>query len=318
MKLLKRILKWSAAVILLVLIGWLFIAYWTSTNDCARNAAAPTSPMKAILNCEYGVENLQLRDIEKPTPADNEVLVRVRAASVNPVDGHTIRGGWLMRPMSGMRKPKNTRFGTDFAGVVEAVGKNVSDFQIRRRSLRRKKRGRGGLRLRQGRACDCFQTEQRHIRTSGFGRRCRADGIARSARQRAHSVRTKGLDQRRIRRSWHFRGSNRESVRRRRHGCLQHAKYRSCEINRRRSRDRLHQRRFYQDRSALRHDLRFGRQPFILGASADLNTQRHLCPRRNWRSRSSSGNVRPNRPEFLGRFPVKLFQSEVSSFTSRS
>jgi NADPH:quinone reductase-like Zn-dependent oxidoreductase len=129
MKLLKRILKWSAAVILLVLIGWLFIAYWTSANDCARNAAAPTSPMKAILNCEYGVENLQLRDIEKPTPADNEVLVRVRAASVNPVDGHTIRGGWLMRPMSGMRKPKNTRFGTDFAGVVEAVGKNVSDFK---------------------------------------------------------------------------------------------------------------------------------------------------------------------------------------------
>src|SRR6266550_804635 len=129
MKLLKRILKWSAAVILLVVIGWLFIVYWLSTNDCARNAAAPTSPMKAILNCEYGVENLQLRDIEKPTPSENEVLVRVRAASVNPVDGHTIRGGWLMRPMSGMRKPKNTRFGTDFAGVVEAVGKNVSDFK---------------------------------------------------------------------------------------------------------------------------------------------------------------------------------------------
>lgn len=85
--------------------------------------------MKAILNCEYGVENLQLRDIEKPTPADNEILVRVRAASVNPVDGHTLRGGWLMRPMSGMRKPKNIRFGTDYAGVVEAVGKNVTDFK---------------------------------------------------------------------------------------------------------------------------------------------------------------------------------------------
>src|SRR6266550_2750654 len=129
MKLLKRILKWSAAVILLVVIGWLFIVYWLSTNDCDRNAATPASPMKAILNCEYGVENLQLRDIEKPTPADNEVLVRVRAASVNPVDGHTIRGGWLMRPMTGMRKPKNTRFGTDFAGIVEAVGKDVSDFK---------------------------------------------------------------------------------------------------------------------------------------------------------------------------------------------
>ena len=122
-------MKWSAAVILLALTGWLFIAYWLSTNDCARNAATPTTPMKAILNCEYGVENLQLRDIEKPTPRENEVLVHVRAASVNPVDGHTIRGGWLMRPMSGMLKPKNTRFGTDFAGIVEAVGKDVTDFK---------------------------------------------------------------------------------------------------------------------------------------------------------------------------------------------
>jgi NADPH:quinone reductase-like Zn-dependent oxidoreductase len=129
MKLLKRIVKWSLAVVLLVLAGWLFIAYWLSTNDCDRNAATPSNPVKAILNCEYGVENLQLRDIEKPMPGENEVLVRVRAASVNPVDGHTIRGAWLMRPMSGMRKPKNTRFGTDFAGVVEAVGKHVTNFK---------------------------------------------------------------------------------------------------------------------------------------------------------------------------------------------
>ena len=129
MKLLKRILKWSAAVLLVVLIVWLFIAYWTSTNDCPRNAATPNNPMKAILSCEYGVENLELRDIEKPTPADNEILVRVRAASINPVDGHMIRGGWIGRPFSGMRKPKNIRFGTDFAGVVEGVGKNVTDFK---------------------------------------------------------------------------------------------------------------------------------------------------------------------------------------------
>ena len=126
---LKRILKWSAAIIFLALVVCGFVAYWTSTNDCDRNAATPANPMKAILNCEYGVENLQLRDIEKPTPADNEILVRVRAASVNPVDGHTIRGSWLMRPMSGMRKPKNIRFGSDFAGVVEAVGKGVTDFK---------------------------------------------------------------------------------------------------------------------------------------------------------------------------------------------
>jgi NADPH:quinone reductase-like Zn-dependent oxidoreductase len=85
--------------------------------------------MKAIVNCEYGVGNLELRQLEKPSPNDNEVLVRVRAASINPVDGHMIRGSWMMRPMSGLRKPKNTRFGTDFAGTVEAVGKDVTNFK---------------------------------------------------------------------------------------------------------------------------------------------------------------------------------------------
>jgi NADPH:quinone reductase-like Zn-dependent oxidoreductase len=85
--------------------------------------------MKAITSCEYGVDNLKLQELEKPAPADNEILVKVRAASINPVDGHMIRGSWLMRPMSGMRKPKNTRFGTDFAGVVEAIGKDVTNFK---------------------------------------------------------------------------------------------------------------------------------------------------------------------------------------------
>jgi len=126
---LRRILKWSASLILLALVLWLFIAYWMSTNDCEQITKNAAHPMKAIVSCEYGVENLQLREIEKPTPAENEVLVRVRAASINPVDGHLIRGSWPMRPMSGMRKPENTRFGTDFSGVVEAVGKSVTNFK---------------------------------------------------------------------------------------------------------------------------------------------------------------------------------------------
>src|SRR5436305_12144289 len=125
----KRVLKWSTLLVCVGLVAWLSIAYWTSTNGCQRNAATPNNPVKAILSCEYGVGNLKLQEIEKPTPNDNEVLVRVRTASVNPVDGHLVRGGWLMRPMSGMRKPKNTRFGTDFAGVVEAVGKSVTAFK---------------------------------------------------------------------------------------------------------------------------------------------------------------------------------------------
>ena len=121
--------KWSFLTILVALGAWLFVAYWTSTNDCDHKTATPNNPMKAIVACEYGAANLQVRDLEKPSPNDDEVLVRVRAASINPADGHLIRGVWLMRPMSGMRKPKNSRFGTDFAGVVEAVGKNVTNFK---------------------------------------------------------------------------------------------------------------------------------------------------------------------------------------------
>ena len=121
---LKRILKWTTATVFLALVVWVFIAYWTSTNDCDRTAAAPAVPMKAIVHCEYGSPDvLKLADVEKPVPNDNQLLVRVRAASVNPLD-LTIRGPWLIRPILGMRKPKDTRLGVDYAGTVEAVGKN--------------------------------------------------------------------------------------------------------------------------------------------------------------------------------------------------
>ena len=126
---LKRVLKWSAGVILLALVAWLFIAYWTSTNECFRNATTPANPMKAIVHCEYGSPDvLKLEDVEKPVPNDNQLLVRVRAASVNPLD-LAFHGTWLLRPIMGMRKPKDTRSGVDYAGVVEAVGKNVTNFK---------------------------------------------------------------------------------------------------------------------------------------------------------------------------------------------
>jgi NADPH:quinone reductase-like Zn-dependent oxidoreductase len=132
MKTLKRILKWAVGVILIALIAWIFIAYWTSTNDCERYAAAPANPMKAVVYCDYGVPNLKLQEIEKPTPADDQLLVRVRAASVNPLDWHFVEGTpYLMRAMGvGLRKPKDTRLGVDFAGSVEAVGKNVTKFKV--------------------------------------------------------------------------------------------------------------------------------------------------------------------------------------------
>src|SRR2546427_267740 len=126
----KRVVKWTLGTILLALVLWGFVAYWTSTNDCDRNAATPQNPMKAVVYCDYGITNLKLQEIEKPIPTDDQVLVRVRAASLNPLDGHFVRGMWLMRLMGGgLRKPKDTRLGVDYAGTVEAVGKNVTQFK---------------------------------------------------------------------------------------------------------------------------------------------------------------------------------------------
>jgi NADPH:quinone reductase-like Zn-dependent oxidoreductase len=129
---LKRVLMWSVrAIVLILVLAFLvgLIAYWRSTNDCDRNTGAPANPMKAIVHCEYGgPEGLKLVDVEKPTPTGNQILVRVRAASLNPLD-LTIRGPWFVRPVLGMRKPKDIRLGVDYAGTVEAVGKNVTQFK---------------------------------------------------------------------------------------------------------------------------------------------------------------------------------------------
>jgi NADPH:quinone reductase-like Zn-dependent oxidoreductase len=128
----KRVVKWTLGTIFVVLILWGFIAYWTSTNDCERYSGAPTDPIKAILKCDYGTPDvLQVKDIEKPKPDDTQILVRVRAASLNPLDGHFVRGMLLARVMGGgLRKPKDTRVGVDYAGVIEAVGKNVTQYKV--------------------------------------------------------------------------------------------------------------------------------------------------------------------------------------------
>src|SRR5436305_11125308 len=127
----KRILKWAIVLILIALLVWFEVAYWTSTNDCQLYSATPSNPMKAVVYCNYGVPNLKFQEIEKPTPADDQLLIKVRAASVNPLDWHFIEGTpYFMRAMGvGLRKPKDTRLGVDFAGTVEADGKNVTKFK---------------------------------------------------------------------------------------------------------------------------------------------------------------------------------------------
>lgn len=88
--------------------------------------------MKAIVYHEYGSpEVLKLEEVAKPTPTDNEVLIKVHAASVNAADWHLLTADiFLVRLMGmGLFKPKNTILGADIAGRVEAVGKNVKQFR---------------------------------------------------------------------------------------------------------------------------------------------------------------------------------------------
>jgi NADPH:quinone reductase-like Zn-dependent oxidoreductase len=87
--------------------------------------------MKAIVYHSYGSPDvLRCQEIEKPTAGDNEVLIKVRAASVNPADWHFMRGTpYIARILFGLRKPKITRPGIDVAGQVEAVGRNVTQFK---------------------------------------------------------------------------------------------------------------------------------------------------------------------------------------------
>jgi NADPH:quinone reductase-like Zn-dependent oxidoreductase len=128
----RRVVAWTAVAIPGALLLALSIAYWMSDNSCGEAARpAPRDPMKAIVYCDYGSpEVLRLEDVEKPTPSDDQLLVRVRAASVNPLDWHYIRGTpYLMRLGAGLRRPRDTRVGVDFAGSVEAVGRNVTQFK---------------------------------------------------------------------------------------------------------------------------------------------------------------------------------------------
>lgn len=86
--------------------------------------------MKAVIFPKYGTPDvLKIQETEKPTPRDDEILVRVRASSVNIAEWYTMTGLFLARLGNGFFQPKDTRLGADFSGVVEAVGKNVPDFK---------------------------------------------------------------------------------------------------------------------------------------------------------------------------------------------
>lgn len=126
--------KMLGALLVLVAAGVVTLALVMShTAPCGAAPALPAGAavMKGIARGCYGPpEVLRYADLARPTPADDEVLVRVHAASVNPLDWHYVEGTpYLVRIEAGFGRPENPRLGVDFAGTVEAVGKSVSRFK---------------------------------------------------------------------------------------------------------------------------------------------------------------------------------------------
>ena len=129
-----RARKVMGVALIVVAIAVLSLALVLSHDTaCGPTPALPanTTLMKAIVHRCYGPPDvLRLEDIEKPTPADNELLVKVKAAAVNPLDWHYMRGEpYIMRSEAGLGAPTNPRLGVDFSGTVEAVGKDVKRFK---------------------------------------------------------------------------------------------------------------------------------------------------------------------------------------------
>ncbi len=86
--------------------------------------------MKAIVLSKYGSPDvLELKEVDTPSPKDDEVKVKIKAASLNATDFEIVRGNFIVRLAGGIRRPRNNRLGCDFAGFVELIGKDVTEFK---------------------------------------------------------------------------------------------------------------------------------------------------------------------------------------------
>lgn len=126
--------KISGGILIFLGVAISSLALVLSHNSACGLASAVSDDrelMKAIVYRCYGSPDvLRFEDVEKPTPADDEVLVKVHAASVNPLDWHYMRGSpYIVRLGSGLGAPNGTSMGVDFAGTVETVGSNVKRFK---------------------------------------------------------------------------------------------------------------------------------------------------------------------------------------------
>jgi NADPH:quinone reductase-like Zn-dependent oxidoreductase len=131
MTLRKKILS----VVLLLIVGTLAVLAVMLSHDAPCGAAQPLPVNKpsmkaAVYRCYGSPDVVKLESVSKPTLEDDRMLVKIHAASVNPLDWHYMRGKpYFMRVASGMGTPEDIRLGVDFAGTVEAVGKSVQQFK---------------------------------------------------------------------------------------------------------------------------------------------------------------------------------------------
>ncbi len=131
MKLRYKILNGLLGLLVLAIAALAVTIGYTAPCKPAPEGASAGAEMRAIVYRCYGSPDvLALEDVDKPAPVGNEVLVKVEAASVNPLDWHYMRGSpYIMRLASGIGSPSDHRLGVDFAGTVEAVGDKVTLFK---------------------------------------------------------------------------------------------------------------------------------------------------------------------------------------------
>jgi len=131
MRLFKRILAVLFGLLALAVVSLAIAISYDGSCRSPEAIPAGAQRMKAVVFRCYGSPHvLKVEEVAKPVPKDDELLVKVHAAAVNPLDWHYMRGEpYVMRLSSGIGAPKDIRSGVDFAGTVEAVGKDVTRFK---------------------------------------------------------------------------------------------------------------------------------------------------------------------------------------------
>lgn len=131
MKLRNKILIGVAGVLALGIATLMAVTAYDSPCPAAAPADAGANTMRALKTRCYGVSNLRVEHVEKPVPGEDQVLIRIHAAAINPAEWYRISGQpYAMRLAGGIGAPEETRAGFDAAGIVEAVGPGVTRFKV--------------------------------------------------------------------------------------------------------------------------------------------------------------------------------------------